>query len=131
MERDVEVMAEILEQELEGAFEVKDKKSLHRYVVLLTENIVKKDNYEKEQQGIRSDIKELTQIVKLGFQRMDERFADMQEQMDKRFEAVDKRFEQVDKRFEDMHKQFTMMFTFMNLGMGIIVLVTLLVKFLQ
>lgn len=116
----MEVMAEILEHELEGAFEVKDKKSLHRYVALLTENIVKKESYEKEQQGIRSDIKELAQIVRLGFERMDERF-----------EAVDKRFEQVDKRFDDMHKKFTMMFTFMNLGMGIIILVTLLVKFLQ
>lgn len=72
----------------------------------MEKNIVKKGSYEKEQQGIRSDIKELTQIVKLGFERMDE-------------------------RFEDMHKRFTMMFTFMNLGMGIIVLVTLLVKFLQ
>ena len=115
----MEAIAEILEQELEDAFEVKDKKSLHRYVILLTENLVKKETFEKEQNSIRSEIKELTQVVKLGFERMDERF-----------EHVDKRFEQVDKRFEDMHKKFTMMFTFMNLGMGIVILVTMLVKFL-
>ncbi len=122
----MEAIAEILEQELEDAFEVKDKKSLHRYVILLTENLVKKETFEKEQNSIRSEIKELTQVVKLGFERMDERF----EHVDKRFEQVDKRFEQVDKRFEDMHKKFTMMFTFMNLGMGIVILVTMLVKFL-
>ncbi|RKX91831.1 MAG: hypothetical protein DRP59_06885 [Spirochaetes bacterium] len=136
----MEAIAEILEQELEDAFEVKDKKSLHRYVILLTENLVKKETFEKEQNSIRSEIKELTQVVKLGFERMDERFEHVDkrfeqvdkrfEQVDKRFEQVDKRFEQVDKRFEDMHKKFTMMFTFMNLGMGIVILVTMLVKFL-
>jgi hypothetical protein len=35
-------LAEILEQELEEAVEVKSKKSLHRYVVLLTDNIIQK-----------------------------------------------------------------------------------------
>ena len=35
-------MVEVLERELEEAFGVKDKKSLHRYVLLLTENIAGK-----------------------------------------------------------------------------------------
>ncbi len=137
----MEAIVDILEQELEEAFEVKNKKSLHRYVVLLTENIVGKDSYN-------TDIRDLTEIVKRGFDRMDERFEAvdrrfeaMQTQMDRRFEAVDKRFElmqnsmdkqfaQVDKRFEEMGKKFNMMFTFMNLGMGIIILVTILIKFI-
>ena len=54
--------------------------------------------------------------------------------MDKRFEAVDKRFEDMqksmDKRFEDVNKRFTMMFTFMNIGFGLIILLTILFKFI-
>ncbi len=151
----MEAIVEILEQELEEAVEVKNKKSLHRYIVLLAENIVRKESYEKEQLEIRSDIKILAQIVKQGFERMDKRFEAMQLQMDKRFEAVDKRFEaiqlQMDKRFEavdkrfeavdkrfedvnnrfsDMGKKFTMMFAFMNIGMSIIIIMTILFKFI-
>jgi len=98
----MEVIAEVLEHELEEAFEVKNKKSLHRYVLLLTDNIVKKESYEKQQLEIRSDIKILAEIVKQGFERMDKRF----EAVDKRFEAVDKRFEQADKRFEQVDTRF-------------------------
>jgi replicative DNA helicase len=159
MESRMEAMMEILEQELEEAVEVKNKKSLHRYIVLLTENIVRKDSYEKEQLEIRSDIKILAEIVKQGFEHTDKRFEDMQKLMNKhfeavdtRFEAVDKRFEDmqkhtdkrfedmqkhtdkrlesVDKRFEDMNKKFSMMFTFMNIGFTIIVLLTVLFKFI-
>jgi hypothetical protein len=107
MESRMDAMMEILEQELEGAFEVKDKKSLHRYIVLLTENIVKKESYDKEQYEIKSDIKILAELVKQGFERMDKRF----EAVDKRFEAVDRRFEDVNSRFDDMSKKFTMMFS--------------------
>ena len=112
MEKRMEAMMEILEQELEEAVEVKNKKSLHRYIILLTENIVRKDSYEKEQLEIRSDIKTLAEIVKQGF------------------EYMEKRFEGVDKRFEDMNKRFTMMFAFMNIGFTIIVLLTILFKFI-
>ena len=35
-------LAQILEEELEEAVEVKNKKSLHRYITLLTDNLVKK-----------------------------------------------------------------------------------------
>ena len=154
----METMVEVLEEELAGAFEVKDKKSLHRYVLLLTENIVKKENYEKQQLEIKSDIRTLAELVKQGFEHMDKRF----EAVDKRFEAVDKRFETVnkrfeavdkrfetvnkrfeavdkrfedlihymDKRFEDLNKRFTMMFTFMNIGLGILIAITVLFKFI-
>jgi len=138
-------LAEILEQELEEAVEVKDKKSLHRYVVLLAENIVPKSTYEQSTHEIRNDIKILAETMKQGFERIDRRFEAVDkrfEAVDKRFEAVDKRFEDmykymdkrfeaVDKRFEDMNKRFSMMFTFMNIGFGIIILITILFKFLQ
>ncbi len=130
----MDAMLEVLEEELSGAFEVKDKKSLHRYVLLLTENIVKKENYEKQQLEIKSDIRTLAELIKQGFERMDRRFEAMQIQMDKRFEAMqvqmDKRFEAVDKRFEDMNKRFSMMFTFMNIGLGILIAITVLFKFI-
>ncbi len=156
MEKKMEAMMEVLEQELEGAFEVKDKKSLHRYVLLLTENIVKKENYEKQQLELRNDIQTLAENQKQGFEIMnqrfeaidkrfetvDKRFEDMFHYMDKRFEDIDKRFQAVDRRFEDMfhymdkrfetiEKRFTRLFTFMNTGMGIIILLTILFKFLR
>ncbi|MCK4540752.1 MAG: hypothetical protein KAU17_00810 [Spirochaetales bacterium] len=65
---------------------------------------------------IRSDIKTLAEIVKQGFEHTDKRFEDMQRNMDK--------------RFEDMNKKFSMMFTFMNIGFTIIVLLTVLFKFI-
>jgi len=46
-------------------------------------------------------------------------------------EMMDRRFEAVDKRFEDMNKRFSMMFTFMNIGFGILVLLTVLFKFIS
>ncbi len=114
----MEAIVEVLEQELEEAFEVKNKKSLHRYVLLLSENIVRKESYEKEQLEIKSDIRIMAEIVKQGFERMDKRF----EQVDKRFEQVDKRFEQVDKRFEQIESRLTelsrRMFQFMIWSFG-------------
>lgn len=81
--------------------------------------------------------------MKLGFERSDQRFEALQIQMDRRFDTVDKRFEDVDKRFEDvnkrfedvnkkfddMGKRFSMMFAFMNIGMSLIILMTILFKF--
>ena len=87
----MDAIIEILEQELEEAVEVKDKKSLHRYIVLLTENIVKKESYEKEQLEIKNEIKTLAELMKQGFESMDKRFESLQHQMDVRFEDMTKR----------------------------------------
>ena len=149
-------LAEILEQELSAAVDVKDKQSLHRYAVILADNIVQRSIYEKSLLEIKNEIKFLAESMKQGFEAIDKRFEavdkrfedmynymnkrfeaidkrfeDMYNLMNKRFEAVDKRFEAVDKRFEDMNKRFSMMFTFMNIGFGIIILITVLFKFLQ
>ncbi|HEB11966.1 MAG TPA: hypothetical protein ENI06_12230 [Spirochaetales bacterium] len=152
----MEAIVEILEQELEEAVEVKNKKSLHRYIVLLTENIVRRESYEKEQNEIRSDIKTLVEIIKQGFERVDKRFEDMQKYMDKRFEdmykymdkrfeGIDKRFEDMqkymdkrfedmhkytDKRFEDMDKRFSMMFKFISLGFTVLAIIMVVFEFI-
>ncbi len=117
------VLAEILEQELAEAVEVKNKKSLHRYIVLLVENIIQREEYRNEALVIKSDIKVLAEVMKKGF-----------ENVDKRFEDINKRFEDMqrymDKRFEDISKKFSMMFTFMNIGFSILVLITIIFKFI-
>ena len=112
----VESLADILEQDLEEAVEVKNKKSLHRYITLLTENIVRKDRYEREHTEFREVFLQIGTRIEEGFRRMDEHFGFMDkrfthvekrfEQVDKRFEQVEKKFEQVDKRFEQVEKRF-------------------------
>lgn len=106
----MEDLAELLERELEEAFEVKDKKSLHRYVKLLAANIVDKSSYDQNMIEQKSDIRLLAETMKEGFKAVDKRFEDMQRYMDKRF---------------------NMMFTFMNIGFGIIILLTILFKFVH
>ena len=99
---DVERLAEILEQQLASAVEIKDKESLHRYILLLTENLAHQDKNEKEHSEIMQAILKVDSRMEEGFRRMDERFAavdqrfeSMQKQMDQRFEAVDQRFNQM------------------------------------
>ncbi|NOY07601.1 MAG: hypothetical protein GXP33_02025 [Spirochaetes bacterium] len=149
----MQAIIEVLEQELEEAFEVKNKKSLHRYIVLLTENIVKKESYEKQQLEIKNDIKTLAELMKQGFESMDKRFESLQHQMDNRFESLqhqmdkrfeslqhqmdkrfeslqhqmDKRFNAADKRFDDMNKRINFMNWFVP---SIITLVVVILKFL-
>jgi len=101
--------AQILEEELEEAVEIKNQKSLHRYITLLTSTMVHKDDAGKEHVGFQQALMKLDGKFNLlltevrdGFKRMDQRF----EAVDKRFEQVDKRFEQVDKRLEQMDKRF-------------------------
>ena len=140
-------LAEILEQELVEAVEVKDKKSLHRYIVLLVENIIQREEYKNEALLIKIDINVLAEVMKKGFENVDKRFEDINkrfENINKRFENINKRFEDMqrymdkrfedmqrymDKRFEDIGKKFSMMFTFMNIGFSILVLITIIFKF--
>ena len=70
---------------LEAVFKVKDKKSLHRCVLLLNENIlriVRKEIYQKQQLETKSSIKNL--------------LADSQKQQESNF---------IDQRFEDMNNR--------------------------
>ena len=99
----MDTMLEVLENALEAAFEVKDKKSLHRCVLLLSENIlriVRKESYQKQQLETKSDIKNL---LADSLKQQESNF------MDQRFDYVDKRFEDMsrynDQRFEDMNNR--------------------------
>ena len=67
----------LLEEELENAFELTDKKSLHRYITILSENIVQRTDYVTDSGSIHSDIGSLTESIKAGFAHMDRRFEDM------------------------------------------------------
>jgi hypothetical protein len=109
----------ILEQELEGAVDIKDKKFLHRYIILMAENFAQKDEYMTEIGSMRSDIQILAESMKQNFERVD-----------MRFEAVDKRFVAVDKRFDDMNKRFTMMFSFVTIGFVVLSTLVTVYQFL-
>jgi len=143
---------EILERKLEDTFEVKNRHLLHGSVVFMAENFVLKSEYEKIVMENKSEIRLLAETMKEGFKAVDRRFEVVYERfaaidkrfedlyhyldkrfddMNKRFEDMNKRFEDMNKRFEDMNKRFNMMFTFMNIGFGIIILITILFKFMQ
>ena len=95
-------LAEILEEELAEAVEVKNRKSLHRYVMLLTEQHVDQQTHQHHYEELRGDIKETIRAMEQGFARMDERFETMQKQMDERFTGLQK---QMDERFTGLQKQ--------------------------
>ncbi len=148
----MEDLAEILEQELERAVEVRDKESLRRYIKLLTQNVVSRGSYELQLMEVKNEIRLVVETMREGFKSIDKRFEAIDkrfEAIDKRFEAInkrfeaidkrfedmqkymDKRFEAVDKRFEDMNRHFNRMFTVINIGIGLILLLTVLFKFMQ
>ena len=143
---------ELLENELKAAFEVKSEQSLHNYVVLLVERMIEREDYIEDRGSLKSDIRSITDTMREGFKRMDERFAavdkrfeDLIGQMNARFEGVDKRFENltgqmnvrfegIDKRFEDliaqMNSRFNMMFFFMSAGFTILTVLLTLYRFI-
>ena len=161
-------LALVLEQELEDAVEVKNPKSLHRYILLLTDNLVKKDQFENNITELKSDVRLVVESMKQGFAAMDKRFEDMNKRFDdvnsrfddvnsrfddvnlrfedvnQRFEDTNLRFEDTNLRFEDSNKRFDDMnhrfgdmakrssrsFTYMNLMLGTLVLITVLFKFI-
>ena len=84
----MESLADILEQELEEAVEVKNKRSLHRYITLLTENLVRQDRNEREHSEFREAIIRIDTRIEEGFKRMDQRFESMQSSMDMRFDMM-------------------------------------------
>ena len=117
-DKDMTNIAQILEEELSEAFEVRNEKALKRYVSLLLESLMEKEKAENEFHELKSDLKIIAETMKEGFRLMEKQF----EQIDRRFEQVDKRFEQVDKRFEDMYhymdKRFEDMYHYMDKRFG-------------
>ncbi|WP_319476847.1 hypothetical protein [Marispirochaeta aestuarii] len=116
----MESLADMLEQELEEAVEVKNKRSLHRYITLLTENLVRQDRNEREHSEFREAIIRIDTRIEEGFKRMDERFEAIQRSMDERFGAVQK----------SMDERFDMMFKFMTTGFVILATMMSIYQFL-
>ncbi len=90
--------ARILEEELEEAVQIKNRKSLHRYIILLTENIAGKEENRMEHTEFQQE------LIKI-----DGRFNQM-------ITEVREGFKRVDQRFESFDKRFTMMFSFITIG---------------
>jgi hypothetical protein len=53
---------------------------------------------------VEEELRHQRELMRAGFERMDERFMAMRADMDKRFEQVDQRFEQADKRQEELRQ---------------------------
>jgi uncharacterized membrane protein YukC len=145
----MEELADILERELKGAFQVKDPDSLHRSAQLIAERLVEQQTYDRDHTAVLNELKELSSSMKQGFalmearfealqkqmdtrfaavqKQMDERFGAVQKQMDERFAAQDRRFEDFNSRFEDMNKRFDSMQRL--IGVGFTVLAVLIAGF--
>ena len=121
-----ETLRRIIRDHKITSFREKDEDEL---VNIFYETFAELGQVQEEKLATKEDIKMLMQMMDKRFEAVDKRFEDMYKYMDKRFEGVDKRFEAVDKRFEKKNKKFTMMFTFMNIGFGLIILMTILFKF--
>ena len=109
----MESFTEILEDELANSFEVKDKKALHRSVLIIAEHVVSKEKQNSEFQFLRNDMTELKSDVRV------------------LAETMNKGFESNDKRFEDINHRFTMMISFMSIGFIVIGVLVTLFEFLR
>ncbi len=110
--------AQILEEELEEAVEVKNRKSLHRYITLLTRNIAGKEEnrmehteFQQELLKIDGRFDQLITELREGFKHMDQRFETMQANMDQRFETMQANMNQ---RFESMQANMNQRFESMQ-----------------
>ncbi len=97
--------------------QVKNPRSLHRYITHLTQNLVQRETNDREHGEFRVTIIRIDTRIEEGFKRMDERFESMQRNMDARFAAVDKRF--------------TMLFSFMSLGFVLLATLMSVYQFLS
>ena len=137
--------AHILEEELKEAVEVTNKKSLHRYIVLLTENIAGKEEnrmehteFQQELIKIEGRFNQMISEVREGFKHMDQRFITMQTSMDQRFgtmqTSMDHRFEtiqqQMNRRFDASEKQFNRQTAMMSIGFLVITTLITIYRFL-
>ena len=105
-------IVDLIEEELEEAFEVKNRKALRRSVLLIVENLPAREVTVEQFNDLKSDVKTIAEVMREGFR-----------QIDKRFEQVDKRFEQVDKRFEDMNRRFNQLTWIIGILFGAVVAV--------
>ncbi len=120
-------LAELLESELESAFEVKDKKSLHNYVTILVNSILEREEINKRFLEISNEIKLLSETVKIGFEHINKRFEDM----NKRFDDMNRRFEDMNKRFEDTNKKINILIWVFTIWMTLFSALSVFLKLYQ
>ncbi len=140
--------AELLEQELLQAVEVKDRDSLHRYISLLSKNLVEQQVYQDNFTQLHNEMQSFSSTMEQGFQGMEERFTAQLKQMNERFAAqqklteerfhaqdqkffalqklMDERFTQHDKRFDALHRVSVLGFSGLSLLITVFSLVLLL-----
>ena len=106
-------LAELLESELESAFEVKDKKSLHNYVTILVNSILEREEINKRFLEISNEIKLLSETVKMGF------------------EHTNKRFEDMNKRFDDTNKKINILIWVFTIWMTLFSALSVFLKLYQ
>ena len=113
----MDTLQTLVEEELTQAVEVKDTKSLHRAVVMLTENMARRNDYELLAHETESKFDKLLAVMTERFNTSDKRFDDMNrrfEDTNKRFEDTNKRFDDVNKRFDDTNKHMDQRFADVN-----------------
>ncbi|MCF7948888.1 MAG: hypothetical protein K9M94_09920 [Spirochaetia bacterium] len=124
----MDFLIESLEHELSDAFEVKNRDSLHRCVLMLANNMVTKAEYSQETARMHEDFRALLtemharfdavdkhfDAVNQRFEERNQRFEALQTQMDKHFEAVNQRFEEQNQRFEALQTQMDRRFEEQN-----------------
>ena len=98
-----------IEDEWERAFQVRDERALKRAGSLICERFVDRATYTHDVSEIRSDIRVLAEMMKLGFDQIDKRIDQIDkriDQIDKRIEQVDRRIDQVDRRIDQIDRRF-------------------------
>ena len=136
-EKDEDELVNIIyEAFTESGKEQEDKLATKEDIKMLMQMMDKRfEAVEKRFEAIDKRFEDLYRYMDKRFEAVNKRFEEMNKSMDKRFEdmnrSMDKRFDSVDKRFEDMNSRFKMMFIFMNVGFSIIILLTILFKFVQ
>lgn len=152
----MEVLNQLLEEELSQAVEVKDAKSLRRWVMILTSSFAQKQAEDAARNEImarfdRTDAKfdQTIAVMQERFAAMDKRFEERFAASDRlaheRFEAVNKRFEDannrfgdmnnrfgdMNKRFDDMNKRFDATQWMIGIGMTLLATIMTLYRFIQ
>jgi hypothetical protein len=101
----VETLTELFEEELTQAVEVKDPKSLHRYVSLLADRLVQRQDQEPFNRAAESRFDKTLAEIQAMRAEFEKDFA----VMNVRFEASDKRWDDMmgtnNQRFEDLNKR--------------------------
>ena len=118
---------------------------MHRYIILLTENIAGKEenrmeHTEFQQELIKIDgrFNQMITEVREGFIRIDQRFETSQTISDQRFEAIqanmDQRFgasqQQMNRRFDASDKRFNRQTAMMSIGFLVITTLITIYQFL-